>query len=209
MVELVVFRWADYDRPFRAHPHSTGGRYQRPGSEPIQYWALHPLGPWAEFLRANYVDAPAQLAHVHQRLWAARFKFEPSEILELTYDWARDSTQITAEDLVSDTYMGCQNFAEWARDRYKALRVPSAALPGTQNLVVFGTRYAAPYQLEPVDRDLDVPVSVLAEKARPPLNLASYVRFRGQSHAELDAWIQGEPFVAPAPLGVPPATPSF
>ena len=52
---------------------------------------------------------------VHQRLWAARFAFDETDLLEVTYDWARDSTQVTPDDLVADDFTGCQMFAEWAR----------------------------------------------------------------------------------------------
>jgi hypothetical protein len=209
MLEVVAFRWADYDRPFRAHIHTNGGRYQRAGSAPTQYWALHPLGPWAEFLRWNFIGPPPHLDGVRQRVWAARFTFDNGELLELTYDWARTSSRIAPDDLVSDNHTGCQAFAEWARSHYTAMVVPSAALPGTQNLVVFGTRTASPYQLPPVDRTIDVPASVVAEKARPPSDLAAYVRFLGQPHAEFTEWLAGRPYVAPAPLGVPSATPTF
>jgi hypothetical protein len=67
----------------------------------------------------------------------------------------------------------------------------------------------APYQLPPVDANLDVPASVLAEQARPPTQLSSYVRFRGQLHAEFEAWLAGTPYTAPAPLGVLPTMPVF
>jgi hypothetical protein len=208
-VELVAFRWADYDRPLRAHPHTGDARYTRSGSEPTQYWSLHPLGPWAEFLRATYVGPPVSLATIRQRVWAARFSFDADEIVEVTYEWAKGSGHVSPEDLVSDEYTGCQLFADWAREHHAALIVPSAALPGTRNLIVFGARAASPYQLPPVDPQLDVPSSVLAEHARPPAQLPSYVRFRGQPHPEFEAWIAGDPYIAPAPLGVPPATSVF
>lgn len=209
MVELVAFRWADYDRPLRAHPHTGDARYTRTGSDPTQYWALHPLGPWAELLRATFVGPPVALDTIQQRLWAARFTFHDDEIIEVTYDWAQTSPVVMPEDLVSDDYTGSQLFADWARGQCTAMIVPSAALPGTRNLVVFGARAASPYQLPAVDPDLDVPASVLAEHARPPAQLPLYVRFRGQAHPEFQAWTMGNSYVAPAPLGVPPAAPVF
>jgi RES domain len=209
VIEVVAFRWSDYDRPFRAHPHSGEGRYQRAGSEPTQYWSLHPLGPWAEFLRANFIGPPGDLEGIHQRIWAARFSFEVGELLEVTYDWARPSGQVTPEDLVSDDFYGCQIFADWARERYVALQVPSAALPGTRNLVVFGPRAASPFQSEAIDRMVDVPTSVVADNARPHLDLSQFVRFRDQAHPELAAWLAGRQYIAAPQIGVPPARPRF
>ena len=77
---------------------------------------------------------------MHQRIWGARLSFDEGEVLDVTYDWACDWDQVAPEDLVSDDLYPCQLFADWARERYVALQVPSAALPGTQNLVVFGSR---------------------------------------------------------------------
>jgi RES domain-containing protein len=208
-MDLVAYRWSDYDRPFRANLHTGDGRYHRPGSEPIQYWSLHPLGPWAEYIRANFLEAPETLDEVHQRIWAARFSFEESELLRVTYDWARSSHQVAPEDLVAEDFSGCQMFADWARGEFAALLVPSAALPGTQNLVVFGPRAASPYQLDPVDLTLDVPTSVVADNAQPHPHLGRFVRFRDEVHPELAAWLDGRAYVPPAQIGVPPAWPRF
>jgi hypothetical protein len=56
------------------------------------------------------------------------------------------------------------------------LKTPSAALPGTWNLVVFGQRVLAPYTPEPLDRLLDVPGAPAAVDARALRELARIVR---------------------------------
>ena len=71
--------------------------------------------------------------------------------------------------------------------------VPSAALPGTRNVVLFGARVAAPYLTEPVSA-LDIPASITAEGGRPPLSLISLVRFAGHAHPALEAWRHGVTF---------------
>ena len=71
--------------------------------------------------------------------------------------------------------------------------MPSAALPGTRNVVLFGPRVAAPYLTHPVST-LDVPASITADGARPPTSLRSIVRFAGDRHAALDAWRNGSDF---------------
>lgn len=142
-----------------------------------------------------------------KQLWAARFTFDPRAVLLVTYDWAKASGEIDPHDLVADDYAACHHFADQVRTTHAAIVVPSAALPGTQNLVVFGSRAASPYQLPAIDPDLDVPTSVVAEHGRPPDDLAGYVCFRGQPHPEFEAWRAGFPYLAPPAIGVPPARP--
>ena len=49
----VAYRLASWRRPLRTEPSRVAGRFHRMTEEsPTQYLCLHPLGPWAEFLRA-------------------------------------------------------------------------------------------------------------------------------------------------------------
>jgi hypothetical protein len=103
---------------------------------------------------------------------------------------------IGPDDLVADDYGPCQALADRLRTDAgapKAIRVPSAALPGTRNLVIFGERVSIPYQWTPVDA-IDVPASVVAAYARPPAELFPLIRHPGAVHAELAAWLRGEAY---------------
>ena len=95
---------------------------------------------------------------------------------------------------MSDDLRACHRLA----DRLRAAGaggaiVPSAALPGTENVVLFGERAAAPYVIEPVSA-IDVPASLTADGGRPPLGVLDRVRRRGMPHAALEAWRAGEAF---------------
>jgi hypothetical protein len=70
---------------------------------------------------------------------------------------------------------------------------PSAALPGTQNVVLFGPHVASPYLIDPVT-SVDIPSSITADGARPVLTLVDQVRFKGDRHDELEAWQNGVAF---------------
>jgi hypothetical protein len=74
--------------------------------------------------------------------------------------------------------------------------VPSAALPGTENLVIFGERTQIPYSWEPIS-SVDIPACVIAERSQPPLAIATLVRFVGDPHPALDAWREGRSFRFP------------
>jgi hypothetical protein len=189
---VVAYRLAAWRRPLRTEPSRVPGRFHRSTEEsPTQYLCLHPLGPWAEFLRGSGLRSADQLALVRHRTWALRLDL--AGLLRIGFAEAADHG-VRAGDLVSDDLRACHRLA----DRLRAAGtpgaiVPSAALPGTENVVLFGERAAAPYMAEPLSR-VDVPASLTADGGRPPLGLLDRVRRRGSGHAELEAWRAGESF---------------
>jgi hypothetical protein len=191
-VTLVAYRLASWLRPLRTEPSRVAGRFHRVTEEsPTQYVCLHPLGPWAEFLRGSGLATPEQLASVRHRTWALRI--DPAGLLRIGFAEAADHG-LRPGDLVSDDLRACHRLADRLRAAGVAgAIVPSAALPGTGNVVLFGERAAAPYLLEPLSR-VDVPASLTADGGRPPLGLLERVRRRGAAHAALEAWRAGEPF---------------
>jgi hypothetical protein len=126
---------------------------------------------------------------VRQRTWALRLDL--AGVVRIGFAEAADHG-VRPGDLVSDNHRACHRLA----DRLRAAGVPgaivpSAALPGTENVVLFGERAAAPYLVDPVSA-VDVPASLTADGGRPPLGLLERVRRRGVPHAALEAWRAGE-----------------
>jgi len=188
---VICYRFAAYATPLRTLPASQPGRFNAwADHEPTQYLALHPLGPLAELMRNADLRSPVQIRAVKMRTWALQVPV--GELPEITFDTA-EAFGISAEELVSDDRSGCQRLAGRLRAGTPGLIVPSAALPGTRNAVLFGPRVAAPYLTEPVST-LDIPASITAEDARPLLSLLSVVRFIGDDHAALTSWKQGLSF---------------
>ena len=191
-MSAVAFRLASWRRPLRTEPSRVAGRFHRVTEEsPTQYLCLHPLGPWAEFLRGSGLLTAEQLAFVRHRTWALRLDL--TGVVRIGFAEAGDHG-LRPGDLVSDDLRACHRLA----DRLRAAGtpgaiVPSAALPGTDNVVLFGERAAAPYVLEPLSR-IDVPASLTADGGRPPLGLLDGTRRRGEPHPALEAWRGGEPF---------------
>jgi RES domain len=188
----TAFRLASWRRPLRTEPSRVAGRFHRVTEEsPTQYLCLHPLGPWAEFVRGSELHAAEQLALVRHRTWALRLDL--SGLLRIGFAEAADHG-LRPGDLVSDDLRACHRLADRLRAAgARGAIVPSAALPGTDNVVLFGERAAAPYLVEPLSR-IDVPASLTADGGRPPLGLLDRVRRRGAPHAALEAWRAGEPF---------------
>ena len=195
----VGYRLASWRRPLRTEPSRVAGRYHRMTEEsPTQYVCLHPLGPWAEFVRASGLFSREQLALVRHRTWALRIDL--TGLPRIGFAEAGEHG-LRPGDLVSEDLRACHRLA----DRLRAAGVPgaivpSAALPGTDNVVLFGERAAAPYLVEPLSL-VDVPASLTADGGRPPLGVLERVRRRGAPHAGLEAWRAGEP--------LPPAEPSW
>jgi hypothetical protein len=65
--------------------------------------------------------------------------------------------------------------------------VPSAALPGTDNLILFGSRVAHPYLQLPLTPE-ECPTGHLSDGARPAHEVMPLVCFNGSPHAALDTW---------------------
>jgi RES domain len=193
---VICYRRADYGTPLRTVAASEPARYNAGDeAEPTQYLALHPLGPFAELMRGNDLRTAEQVRAVRTRTWALDAPLDGFP--EVTFESA-DDFGITAEELVGDDHSACRRLARRLRNETPGLIVPSAALPGTRNVVLFGPRVAAPYLTEPVST-IDVSASITSQAGRPPVSLLDIVRFKGQPDPALEAWKGGETFVFAEP----------
>lgn len=167
---MICFRAANYRTPLRTLvPDTQGARYHRGTEpEPTQYLALHPLGPAAEVLRNRDLRRPDQARALELRIWA----------LEVPDDGLVDVP--FAPELVGDDLEPCRQLGDELRAwGAPGAVVPSAALPGTRNVVLFGARAAAPWQAAAVGA-FDVPASIAGENAEALVALLDVVRFRGR-----------------------------
>ena len=201
--ETTAWRLANWDTPLWEAPNRRAGRYNRAGENPTSYLCLHPWGPWAELLRWEDRNTPADVADLSGRVWSVRVML-PDPPRTIGFDDAA-ALGVAPEDLVAEDHAACRDLADDARGSGElAIIVPSAALPGTSTLVLLGPRVLIPWQLQPIDIDIDVPAAVIADRAGPPLAVLAYVRWRGSSHAGLDAWRAGGPadFLEPVPTHI-------
>jgi RES domain-containing protein len=186
----VAFRISAWDTPLRVNPNRSGARFNEPGSPATQYLSLHPLGPWAQYIRFNELRDERRLAGCRLRLWAIRVDL--SSALEITFSSA-ERHGLRPGDLVGESWGGCRRFAEALRGDAaapKTIVVPSAALPGTREIVIFGERVAIPFDRQPLGHT-DLPATIVAEGAAPPPGLTAYVCQRGEQHPGLAAWEEG------------------
>jgi RES domain-containing protein len=186
MTELVAYRHAAYDSPWWANPSSRSGRFHRALEHPTQYLSSHPLGPAAEVLRHHVgPSGDAGYETVVLNLWAVLL--EDEDIVVVGFDNCADYG-LQPEELVGDDYGPTQALADRMRNEgVSGIRVPSAALPGTDNLVLFGPRVLHPYLLPPVTLE-EVRTGHLTDEARPPAEVRALVRWLGTEHVSLDEW---------------------
>lgn len=191
---LTAFRLASWRRPLRTEPSRVPGRFHVATDEDAtQYLCLHPLGPWAEFLRGEDLR---EVDHIRQRVWALRLRVRG--LVRLGFAEAA-AHGLRPGDLVSDDHRACRRLAARLRDAGAAgAIVPSAALPGTENVVLFGARVSSPWTVEPLG-PIDLPAGLTADAARPPARLVGAVRYRGDAHRGLEAWRGGEELVFAEP----------
>jgi hypothetical protein len=173
-----------WDTPWWVNSNRSEGRYNALGDPPVQYWCTHPLGPAAEFLRAQGPLSGADLEEVRLRLWVSRL---PADLL-VTVDFDNASSYgIDPEALVGEGYGPTQALAAQLRSQgATGLLVPSAALPGTGLAVVFGPRLLFPYLHDPMDEE-QIATAHVSDSFAPP-EVAPHVRFRGTAHAALVEW---------------------
>lgn len=170
---MICFRQSSYRTPLRTlfQAQQRPGRYHRGGeAEPTQYLCAHPLGPHAEALRFfDARDASAARA-LDLRTWAVHVPEEG--LVDVPFE----------DELVADDYTVCQALADELRaaGRVGAV-VPSAALPGTRNVVLFGGRVTAPYEQIEL-RGPELRASITGEHGSALASLVTMVRFRGMPH---------------------------
>jgi RES domain-containing protein len=192
----VLYRISNWDTPLRVNPNRTAGRYNESGSASTQYLSLHPLTPWAEYLRTNELRDPDDLKDHRLRVWAVRADISAATRIDFTN---AEDFEIEAEDLISEDHRACRRLAERLREDSRGPRmivVPSAALPGTENVVIFGERVPIPYLWTPLDEG-DLPACVIAERSQPPAEIDALVRYRGEPHAAFEEWRAGRRYRFP------------
>ena len=198
MPELVCYRASSYLTPVRARAHgwSSTGRYHDWGSPATQYLSLHPLTPWAELVRNQRCRDLDDALETRIAIWAIRLVLD-EEPAAVDFDAAAAgalATRIEPAELVADDARECRALAEAHRadpSAAKVIRVPSAALPGTDNIVIFGRRRAIRYEATPL-RPIQVPAAVSSVDGRLPRDLFRLVRRLGDPHAGYEGWRHGE-----------------
>ena len=94
----------------------------------------------------------------------------------------------TPDELVGDDYGATQLLADEVRaSGASAIVVPSAALPGTHNLILFGIRVLHPFLWQPLAPE-EIRTGHLTDGARVAAEVASRVPWFGREHSAVEQW---------------------
>jgi len=185
-VGLVAYRITSYDVPLWVNPNRRSGRWHLRGETPTQYLCLDAEAPFAEVLRHEDLRTEEAASHYLSTVWQMRIVSEA--IVDYRSFALADAAGFDAQALVSDDHERCQAEASWLMSRgARGVIAPCAALPGSVDLTLFGPRVAVPWHAT-----IELASSVPAQKlttGRPPKGLTARVRYFGQSHPQLDAYL--------------------
>lgn len=178
----TVYRATTYDVPLWVNPNRRAGRWNLAWHDCTQYFCLDAEAPHAEMLRAEDLRTDDDAAMFRTTLWQARV--DEGAIVDYSTFERAEAAGFPAEALVEDDHERCQAEAERLKSfNVRGLLSPSAALPGSVSLTLFGPRvqvdWATTVQLASM-----LPVQRIAE-GTAPRGLVARTRFYGQPHAGL------------------------
>jgi len=185
-VDRVVYRATSYDVPVRVAENRRAGRWNFARGGTVQYTCLDTEAPFAEMLRHEDLRTEVEAAMFRTTLWQLRVN-EGVVVDYSTFEKA-EAAGFSPEALVDDDYGACQKEAQ----RLFGLGAggvlsPSAALPGSINLTLFGQRVPIEWDAR-VQISAAVPVQPLVT-GQPAEGLVSRVRFREQAHPGLASYL--------------------
>lgn len=188
-VEGIVYRATSYDVPVRVAENRRAGRWNLAGSGTVQYTCLDSEAPFAEMLRHEALHTEEEAATYRTTLWQMRVN--EGVVVDYSTFAKAENAGFPAGALVDDDHERCQREAQ----RLFSLGVggvlsPSAALPGSVNLTLFGQRVPIQWSAA-VALSSAIPVQRVAT-GQPPEGLVQRVRYFGDPHPELDQYLAEE-----------------
>jgi RES domain-containing protein len=183
----VAFRYSNYDTPFWVRPNTEAGRWHEFGDGPTQYLSTTVDGAWAELIRAEGLRSEQEVALVRMPMWVAEVHLQ--RIADYgTFDKA-EAAGFIPEALIDDDYSRCQKEGNRLRlAGFQGVLAPSAALPGSLNLTIFGPRIASTWGLRPLLAS-SIPATEIAVGS-PPGGVVGRVRHKGEAHDLYDEFCE-------------------
>jgi RES domain-containing protein len=172
--------------PLWVNPNRRSGRWNIARVGCAQYFSLDGEAPLAELIRHEDLRTEEVVSHYSTFLWQLQVQ-EGAVVDYSTFELA-ESAGFPPEALVEDDHERCQTEAGWLISHGAGgLLSPSAALPGSINLTVFGPRVAVPWNTR-ASLASSLPAQPLTT-GHPPPGLVRRVRYFGQPHSVLDVYL--------------------
>lgn len=177
-------------------PTQESGRSHRQGEGYVQYMSLEPAGAWCELVRREEIRDHHRRRAVRRNLW--RITVQEREIADLSNFDAFEECGLDPGISVGPRAKAQALGVKLREAGYRGVLSPSAALPGTVNLAVFGERYeieiatGTEHPGNP-DPSLWFPALLIAPSAHPPAQAMSQTCYRGDTHPGLADWRGSKP----------------
>lgn len=176
----TFFRYSSYDVPFWVRANTTNERWHLSGDGSMQYLSATTDGAWAELIRNENLRSEPDLSLVAMPLWQA--KIEQTHIADYHDFDTAERAGFNPEALIHDDQSACQEEGRRLRlAGFAGVLYPSSALPGEENLALFGPKIPLPWG-SPRRLVSGIPASKLTVGA-PPSDLLPRVRHVGARHA--------------------------
>jgi RES domain-containing protein len=149
--------------------------------------ALDAEAPFAEILR--HEDLRSEESASHYSATISQLRIESDLIVDYSTFELADAAGFDAAALIDDDHERCQAEARWLMgEGARGILSPSAALPGSTNLTLFGARVSVPWGTS-VELASAIPAQKLAT-GHPPSGLTARVRYFGQAAPRLQAYLE-------------------
>jgi hypothetical protein len=182
VVEITgtYFRYSSYDVPFWVRANTTDERWHSAGDGATQYLSATSDGAWAELIRNENLRSEADLSLVSMALWQARL--EQGHIADYRDFETAERAGFDPELLIHDDQSACREEGRRLKAAgFAGVLYPSAALPGEQNLALFGPKILLPWGA-PRRLASGIPATRLTVGS-PPKGILPRVRHVGARHA--------------------------
>jgi RES domain-containing protein len=171
--------------PLWVSPNRRDGRWNIAGKTPTQYLALDAEAPFAEVLRHEDLRNEEGASHYFSTIWQAQI--EEAMIVDYSTFALAERAGFEPAALVEDDLECCQAEARWLEEEgARGVLSPSAALPGSINLTLFGPRVGVRWGTT-AKLASAIPVQRVAT-GHPPPGLTDRVCYFGQSHPLLKSF---------------------
>jgi RES domain-containing protein len=178
----VVYRATTYDTPLCVSPNSRPGRWNRPEEGTIaQYCALDVASALAEMVRFENLREADDARELQVSVWELRI--DEGAIADYSTPARAASAGATWDSLVSDSWSYCQD--EGRRIIHAGGRgvvSPSAALPQSLALTLFGPRTEIGWKAEP-NLSIQIPARRILSGS-PGDGVVRDTRFFGEPYPE-------------------------
>jgi hypothetical protein len=181
----IAFRYANYDTPFWVRMNTDDERWHRAGDGATQYLSVSVEGAWAELIRAEGLRSEAEVALLRMPMWA--IDLDVHRVADYGTFEKAGRAGFAPDALIDEDYSRCQEEGRRLRRAgYEGVLAPSAALPGFENLTLFGPRVASRWG-PPSTLASSIPAKRIAVGS-PPEEIVDRVRQRGEPDPVYEAY---------------------